>query len=105
MKKKGLIEIPTIDGKQIKLISQSPLAAAQRMQDVTNMDTFMQRLVGIFGPQITQVMINQNEAVRWYADKQQVPLNLLRSEQEQQELLQQTIGALAPVNEQMRGDQ
>lgn len=105
LKKKGLIEIPTIDGKQIKLISQSPLAAAQRMQDVTNMDTFMQRLVGIFGPQITQVMINQNEAVRWYADKQQVPLNLLRSEQEQQELLQQTIGALAPVNEQMRGDQ
>ncbi|MBO03191.1 MAG: hypothetical protein CMG35_11185 [Candidatus Marinimicrobia bacterium] len=104
MKKKGLIEIPTINGKAIKIVSQSPLAAAQRMQDVTNMDQFMQRMVAIFGPQITQVLVDQDETARWYAERQQVPFKLLRDPEQQASLLQNTIGDLAPVLDQQRGE-
>lgn len=103
MKQKGLIEIPTINGKTIKIVSQSPLAAAQRMQDVTNMDTFMQRMAAIFGPQITQVLVDQDETARWYAERQQVPLKLLRDPEAQQQLLQETIGQLAPVLDAQKG--
>ena len=95
---------PTIDGKQISIVSQSPLATAQRMQDVTNMDQFMQRMVSVFGPQILQVMIDQDKTAKWYAEKQQIPLDLLRKPEEQAQLLQETVGQLAPVLEQQRGE-
>ena len=104
LKDKGLIQIPTIDGKQIQIVSQSPLATAQRMQDVTNMDQFLQRMVSVFGPQILQVLVDQDKAAKWYAEKQQIPLDLLRKPEEQAALLQETVGQLAPVLEQQRGE-
>ncbi len=104
LKDKGLIKIPTIDGKQIQIVSQSPLATAQRMQDVTNMDQFLQRMVSVFGPQILQVLVDQDKAAKWYAEKQQIPLDLLRKPEDQAALLQETVGQLAPVLEQQRGE-
>jgi hypothetical protein len=73
------------------------------MQDVTNMDSYMQRMAQIFGPQMTQVLIDQDETARWYAERQQVPMKLLRSKEEQARLLQETIGQLAPALEAQKG--
>ena len=103
LKKRNLIELPTIDGRTIKVQSQSPLATAQRMQDVNNMDAFMQRIGGIFGPQVTQVLIDQDIAAKWYAEKQQISMDVLRSPEKQKELIEATVGQLAPVLEQQGG--
>jgi hypothetical protein len=97
LKKRGLIQLPTLDGRELKLVSRSPLAAAQRMQDVTNMDRFMQRIGAIFGPQITQVIVDQNRTSRWYAEKQQIPLDLLRDESAQAEMMKAAVGQLDPA--------
>ena len=66
--------------------------------------TYIQRMVAIFGPQITQVLVDQDETARWYAERQQVPFKLLRDPEQQASLLQNTIGDLAPVLDQQRGE-
>ena len=38
---RALIKLPTVDGKKLKLISTSPLAQAQRFEDIDAMERFM----------------------------------------------------------------
>jgi hypothetical protein len=88
LKKQGRIELPTINGREVKVRSVSPLAQAQANQDITSVARFLELVQGRFGPEITNILINSEETAVYLAKKFGVPDNLIRDLNERQQLVQ-----------------
>lgn len=89
LKKQGRIEIPQIDGREVKIVNLSPLAQAQHQENVARMGRFLELLNGGFGPQMTNVICKAEEAGAYIAREVGVPENLLRTDVERKQLVEQ----------------
>ena len=101
LKKQGRIKIPVINGREIKIKSSSPLAQAQNQQDVATIDRFVALLQARLGPQLSNVLIKQQDLAKFIAKKLGVPEELIRSDEEMQEAAQQ-IGQMMQTGQQGR---
>ena len=89
LSKQGRIELPRIDGKQVKVIPRSPLAKAQHQQDVADVSRFNEIIGMTFGPQMLNMIVKQDEVAKYLAEKMNLPEKLIRDPAEQQELANQ----------------
>ena len=89
LSKQGRIDIPQVNGREVKIISTSPLSQAQHQQDIAVVNNFNSILAQTFGPQILNMIVKQDEVARYIADKLGLPEKLIRDPQEQQELINQ----------------
>jgi hypothetical protein len=88
LKKQGRIDIPTLNGREVKVRSVSPLAQAQANQDITSVDRFLE-LVGMrFGPQMVNLLVSSEEAAAYLAKKFGVPDMLIRDSAEREQIVQ-----------------
>ena len=87
LKKQGRIEVPTVNGREIKVKSVSPLAQAQANQDITAISRFLELTQGAFGPETLQLLVNSEETAAYLAKKFGVPDNLKRDEAQRKELV------------------
>jgi hypothetical protein len=67
--KQGLIDIPKVDGREIRVVPVSPLLRAQDQQDVSDFVRFQQTVASTFGPEITPILYNQEKVVAYLASK------------------------------------
>ena len=67
--KQGKIEIPKVNGREVKIVATSPLSQAQHQQDVADVMRFSEILGQTFGPQMLNMVIKQDEVARYLADK------------------------------------
>ena len=115
LKKQGRIDLPTINGREVKVRSVSPLAQAQANQDISSVARFLELVQGRFGPELTNILINSEETAAYLANKFGVPDNLIRDLEERKQLVamaqqmaqqqqQQQMGQ-APPQEQMIGQE
>ena len=88
LQKQGRIEIPTVNGREVKIRSVSPLAQAQSNQDIVSLNRFLQTVAGSFGPEILNILISSEETALYLAKKFGVPDNLIRDADERQQLVQ-----------------
>jgi len=88
LKKQGRIEIPVINGREIKVRSVSPLAQAQSNQDIGTVSRFLQLVAGSFGPEILNILIDSEQVAVYLAKKFGVPDNLVRDEMERKAIVQ-----------------
>ena len=51
------------------------------------MTRFNEIIAGTFGPQMINLIVDQNETAKYLAEKMNLPEKLIRNEQEQQELV------------------
>ena len=89
LSKQGRIEIPKIDNREVKVVSQSPLSQAQHQQDIAVVNNFNGILAQTFGPQILNMIVKQDEVARYLADKLGLPEKLIRNPEEQQQIIQE----------------
>ena len=89
LSKQGRIELPKVNGREVKIGARSPLAQAQHMQDVSDVNRFNEIIAGTFGPQMINVIVNQNETAKYLAEKMNLPEKLIRDEEEQRQIVQQ----------------
>jgi hypothetical protein len=89
LSKQGRIEIPKVNGREVKIAPRSPLAQAQHLQDVADVSRFNEIIAGTFGPQMINVIVNQNETAKYLAQKMNLPEKLIRNEEEQKAIVQQ----------------
>lgn len=68
-KKQGLLDIPKVDGRELRIVPVSPLLRAQDQQDVADFVRFQQTVASTFGPEITPVLYNQEKVVQYLAQK------------------------------------
>lgn len=96
LKRQNRIKVPVVNGREVKIRSTSPLAAAQAQEDVVSLDRFLEMVQARFGPQVVNLLVKTEDAAQYLADKYSVPERLLRSAQERAQLIQQ-------VTQQMQG--
>ena len=87
LKKQGRIEIPTINGRQVKVRSVSPLSQAQANQDITSVNRFLELVQGRFGPELVNILINSEETATYLAKKFGVPDYLIRDLEERKQIM------------------
>ena len=87
LKKQGRIEMPTVNGREVKIRSVSPLAQAQSNQDITSVSRFLELVNAYFGPDTTNILINSEETAIHLAKKFGVPDGLIRDREERKEIV------------------
>jgi hypothetical protein len=88
MRKRGMIKLPL--GKAVvEVHSVSPLASAQAQEDVLKFQQFIQMVSGTFGPQMMTMLVKPGPTVDWLAGQQGVRKDLLYSQEEQVQMMQQ----------------
>ena len=88
LKKQGRIEVPTLNGREVKVRSVSPLAQAQANQDITAVSRYLQMVGGTFGTEILNLLIKSEDVAVYLAKKFGVPDSLVRDGVEREALLQ-----------------
>ena len=86
LKKQGRIEIPTVNGREIKIKSVSPLAQAQANQDISSIARFLELVGGAFGPEMLQLLIDGEQVAVHLAKKFGVPDSLIRDEDQRRQI-------------------
>jgi len=86
LKKQGRIDLPTINGREVKVRSVSPLAQAQANQDISSIARFLELVGGAFGPEMLQVLIDSEKTAVHLAKKFGVPESLIRDEEQRKQI-------------------
>ena len=89
LKKQGRIQLPIIDGREIRVKPESPLSKAQQQQDVLNVDSFLELVMMRFGPQMLNMVVKSEVAAEYLAKKLGVPLEILREPEEREAIANQ----------------
>ena len=84
--KQGRIDIPMVNGRDIKVQAVSPLSRAQFNQDITDINRFNEIIGVTFGPQMLNLIVNQDELARHLAKLMNIPEKILRDKAEQQQM-------------------
>jgi len=88
LSKQGRIEIPTVNGREVKIKSVSPLAQAQSNQDIVSLDRFLEMVAGRFGPEVINLLVSSEETAIYLAKKFGVPDHLIRDIGERQQMVE-----------------
>ena len=86
LKKQGRIEVPTVNGREVKVRSVSPLAQAQANQDISSVARFLELVGGSFGPEMLQLLIDSEQTAIHLAKKFGVPESLIRDEEQRRQI-------------------
>ncbi len=89
LKRGGKIDLPQINGREIKVHPVSPLGRAQEQQDIMNLDRFLEQVLTRFGPQVLNLMVEQEAVVEFLARKWGVSETLIRSKVDRVKLTEQ----------------
>lgn len=92
----GLIDLGgfKVDGQNINIVYQTPLAAAQDMDDFMAAQNYVGVMMGTYGPQVGMVLAPPDRFGKYFAKKLHVPQELLPSEQEMA-AIKQMMGQMA----------
>jgi len=82
LKKQGKIELPVINGTEIRIRATSPMIRAQRNEDIKQHINFAQVANEILGPQQFQTSVKGHEFVEQLADWYEVSTDLIRPQDE-----------------------
>lgn len=88
LKAQGRIEIPMVNGREIKIVNVSPLAQAQHNENVARVGRWLQLLNAGFGPQMTNMVVRAEEAAVYTGQQIGVPEKLIRTDAERAEIAQ-----------------
>lgn len=86
LKKQGRIELPVINGREVKIRSVSPLAQAQANEDIASIARYLDLIGGVFGPEMMQLVIDPEQTAVTLGKKFGVPDNLIRDEEQRKQI-------------------
>ena len=84
----GILEMPMLDGRAVRVVAKSPLARAQKFEEIERIRGFAGDVIGIVGPQQGQLYIDQDALVDELQQKWEVPQGMVRSEGEREKMLE-----------------
>jgi hypothetical protein len=73
----GLLELPKVDGRELKVIAVSPLLRAQDQQDVSDFMRFQQSIAQTFGPEFGPALYQQEATIKFLAEKFGIDMALI----------------------------
>lgn len=103
LRKQGLIQIPTVNNRIVKIRSSSPLSQAQSYQDIQAVDRWVELIGARLGPQLVNLFVDGDAVASYMAEKFGVPSKLLRSGEERAQMIQQMSQQMAQQQGQQNG--
>ena len=86
--RQGILEMPKVDGREVRIIAKSPLARAQKFEEIERIRGFAGDVIGMVGPQGGQLYLDHDVLVDELQAKWEVPQKLVRSEGERERMMQ-----------------
>ena len=99
----GLLDLPRIDGRQIRVVPASPLLRAQDFQDISDFSRFNETIMGSFGQQMSMLLMNRERTVKWLASKFGIDEDLLNTPEELQAEVEQAQNMMQQAQEAQQG--
>lgn len=103
LKKQGRIEIPMVNGREVKVVNVSPLAQAQHNENVARVGRWLQLMNAGFGPQMTNMVVKAEEAAIYTGQQIGVPEKLIRDDAERAEIAQAVAETQELATQQQQG--
>lgn len=100
LRKRGLVDIPQIDGKAIKIVATSPLAQAQAVEEINATTNWLTMIAQFYGPEGINLYTDGAEVTRFAQDRFGVPERLYRNEQARAKMVQDMATAQGAASEQ-----
>lgn len=94
LQSRGLVAEFRVDGKEVKIKMQSPLAKAENLDDFRNAQVWLSSLAGL-PEEVTLAAVKLEEVPEYFAEKLGVPLRLIRDEAEQKKITDSLLQAAA----------
>ena len=91
----GILEMPQVDGRAIRVVAKSPLARAQKFEEIERIRGFAGDVIGILGPQAGQLYLDHDSLVDELQSKWEVPQNMVRSQGERERMIGELAEAAA----------
>lgn len=88
-RRRNVIKLPEVNGREIVLRPLSPLTRAQRQDDVMRFTNFMGIVNQSFGPQVANIVADPVKAAAWLAETMAVAPAVIRSKVEMKQLVDQ----------------
>ena len=88
LKKQGRIELPTVNGREVRVVSTSPLAQAQKNEDIGAVARWLEMIAGMFGPELLNILVSSEEVALHLGKQFGVPDKLIRDENQRNEIIQ-----------------
>lgn len=91
LKKQGVIDIPKVNGREIRIIPESPLLRAQNQQSISDWLRYQESLQMSFGPQGAQMVGGSKiiESAHYLAELHGIPARLVPTAEEMQQQMEQ----------------
>lgn len=86
LKKRGIIKLPRVNGREIRVVATSPLARQQNFMDVEAIGNSVSMVSSLFGPAIANLVFNSTRAAQMIVDKTGAPKAIVNSAAEQKQL-------------------
>lgn len=77
-KRKKLVTLPELNGKELKLTATAPLAQSQRFEDIESLDRYLEMVTARLGQEQATLIIDGDRTARYLGTKFQIPERLLR---------------------------
>ena len=84
----GLIDLPKIDGKSVRMVPLSPLLRTQDLADISNFVQYVQVMNGTMGAATSSVSLNKQRTIEWLNDKFGVDKGILNTSSEARQLIE-----------------
>lgn len=88
LKRQGKIEVPLFDGKEVKVKPNSSLARSRQLDEVADIDQYLELAQTRFGPESAAIIIDQMLAARKIASRMGIDADIVRSEEEVAKMVQ-----------------
>lgn len=98
LRKRGIIELPTLNRRVIQPVPANPFAMAQKLEEVQDIDRFLALVQGRFGPEVMNLYVNGEAIVPMIAEKMRIPGRVIRSPQERAQFVQQAAQLMGGMN-------
>lgn len=102
LRKRGLIDLPAVNGREVSIKADSPLANSQDQNDVVSFGHFSELVGAAYGPEALMMATKKDDVIPWLAQKLSFPGKFIRSEEEQAAMMREM---QAGQNEQTTDDQ
>ena len=87
----GILEMPMVDGRAVRVVAKSPLARAQKFEEIERIRGFAGDVIGMLGPQAGQLYLDHDELVDELQTKWEVPQKMVRGEGERKRMLEAAV--------------
>lgn len=88
LKRRGIIDLPTVNGKLVKIVATSPLSQAQAVEEINATTNWLTTISQFYGPEGLNLYTDGSEVARYTQDKFGVPERLFRNEESRAKMVQ-----------------